>query len=1290
MEGLAVNRSIPIGIQEWIRLSCHLHSRHSVVENAVNLAYMLTKCIGQMDALSAGVNLEDYITTENIIILIKRPSSTAQCITNAPIITEAKFQFEPIGVLSPLQHVPSQDDISATPSSSGPVCAALGKVLLEIFSMGRSSSLENFNGAANTNDLESIQNSQGRLPARKRQATMSPSGGLLISSATARKLLLELGMPLSICQLVCDLLDAGNESSSHQVSRTLVSDVYWDLTQMKTRTESFLFDRTCPLKAMADTCLFERTDTQLFGRDEEMKALMMTRKNVSEFVQNQEEDNDSAPAQGSNFLCETVFLHGLAGSGKSSILHSLTNFCNAEDWFVLGCKFDKHAAPHVTFAKAFDDFFAKWGAANIGTDATLNPSMIKSFREVCTCILETVDNEGFDQLRDLMPNFTRMFPILSSRSNNREKDRISSMDKVGSANTRRNYMFHILLKALCSTGRSVLLSLDDLQWSQAFVMETVADFVVNFADTHDGPRVSGRTDRRGLLIASAFRSNEVKEGDDIAKSINCIKQSGKANVTMLAVGALSKIDVNRLVSAKLCLPWRHTRELAELVHSKTAKGNLFFVIQFLRSIIQNKMLEFSVKYRQWRWDCDVVDMQMISNDVAKLLTTTFSKLPFHLMQTISIVSCLGTQVEESTIIALNSRGEILPFDMLNELEHAVKEGIMEKAGPMYQFTHDIIHQTVYNLTPSDDLRTLHKSIGNGLLQSAMKNPTIHLIAVDQINIFCKDGSLSLEECAQYAHANATAAESAIESCSFEKARSYINIGIQLLNAEHWQTQYSLSLNLFEMSASLSCISGDVTKLSSCLSEILSHARTFNDSLKASSLLVKLLASASKFDDARNNCLVILSHYGEVFPSEISLPHALGELSTVRTALGNISHSRVKLLPKMVDKGKLNAMKFLNMLCMHSIISKPMLLPFLSCRMVEITLVYGFCDDSIVGFATAGYSEFIFTENLQLASHIRKVTESLVEESPNKHALRARLCVEMATSMLTEPIPSVLAHWSDLYNSAMMAGDVANAGLCRLHYCIGGFWACLFDLVTVARHFGQCIQEAGKYQQNTVLYSMMANFNAVTHLSGITSDSAVIKSYDELDEIGEHTSSYTLVWQTFMCRVSYHFWMREYLDVATLSQKYSEKHSSSDQKRILGIFRVFLEGISYLSLARDTKQAKWRSMGEDAVVKMSQLESMSTWNYKNKATLLQAELLYLNGDIGLAEVAYKVSIKSAHEHKLIHEEALAYELYGMCCVENHWVVRGLENLQLALKTYEQWGARNKVDELQLFIDTLSSE
>ena len=156
---------------------------------------------------------------------------------------------------------------------------------------------------------------------------------------------------------------------------------------------------------------------------------------------------------------------------------------------------------------------------------------------------------------------------------------------------------------------------------------------------------------------------------------------------------------------------------------------------------------------------------------------------------------------------------------------------------------------------------------------------------------------------------------------FVLARRYIDMGMKLLETRKWETQYSLCLDLYEMSASVAAMHGDTAKLSTCLDEILSHVRAFGDSLKALSLSVKLLACTARFEEARSKCLMVLSALGEEFPRDIDHHLVQNELSLMRNSLKHITVDQLKLLPPMTDKNKLNAMKFMNMLCVYSDKSK---------------------------------------------------------------------------------------------------------------------------------------------------------------------------------------------------------------------------------------------------------------------------------------------------------------------------------------------------------------------------------
>ena len=87
-----------------------------------------------------------------------------------------------------------------------------------------------------------------------------------------------MGAPLSICQRVCDLLDAAKVESPPNSTRPItLCEAVMDLTKMKHNPKMFLFDRNSPQNALDDTQLFDNTDGQLFEREEEICKLMNTR-----------------------------------------------------------------------------------------------------------------------------------------------------------------------------------------------------------------------------------------------------------------------------------------------------------------------------------------------------------------------------------------------------------------------------------------------------------------------------------------------------------------------------------------------------------------------------------------------------------------------------------------------------------------------------------------------------------------------------------------------------------------------------------------------------------------------------------------------------------------------------------------------------------------------------------------------------------------------------------------------------------------------------------------------------
>lgn len=133
-----------------------------------------------------------------------------------------------------------------------------------------------------------------------------------------------------------------------------------------------------------------------------------------------------------------------------------------------------------------------------------------------------------------------------------------------------------------------------------------------------------------------------------------------------------------------------------------------------------------------------------------------------------------------------------------------------------------------------------------------------------------------------------------------------------------------------------------------------------------------------------------------------------------------------------------------------------------------------------------------------------------------------------------------------------------------------------------------------------------------------------------------------------------------------------KLGSGNIWRMTDIATAFLSGLVAFGLARNTNKDGLMETGEKKLLTMQDwADNGSKWNAENKALLLQAERHYNLGNLDEAKSTYEASIKSAREHKFIHEEALAYELYGNFCVKTGDAVFGHELLRKAQSLYVEW-------------------
>lgn len=87
-----------------------------------------------------------------------------------------------------------------------------------------------------------------------------------------------------------------------------------------------------------------------------------------------------------------------------------------------------------------------------------------------------------------------------------------------------------------------------------------------------------------------------------------------------------------------------------------------------------------------------------------------------------------------------------------------------------------------------------------------------------------------------------------------------------------------------------------------------------------------------------------------------------------------------------------------------------------------------------------FLQFTFKDDVNLGYRIAKVCDRLIEESPNKHALRSRLCRELDCNLkaMVEPQHHVVPLLLERYNSAMLCGDVECGKSMPFEFCYYSF------------------------------------------------------------------------------------------------------------------------------------------------------------------------------------------------------------------------------------------------------------
>ncbi len=980
----------------------------------------------------------------------------------------------------------------------------------------------------------------------------------------------EKGLPSSLCDLVANMLDCTKGTLSGKDSYQSMSDVRSDLRLMLDNPNTFLRDLDLTKLSTTDSQFIEKT---MFGRKAELSSIKDAyRRSIS------------IPGK-----CGLVTIIGASGTGKSLLANEFGKFVSSDGGIFLSGKFDQlqQGKPFSALASTFDQYCGL---------LLQHEGMASTKEEVARQLRSVLGRESY-YLAKIIPNLAIVLGCTISVLSHNE-DCINAQKRV-------QYLLCQFVQVVSSSSPvPIALFLDDLQWADAASIAAVNQLL--FA--------AGPSSSKNFFFLGCAREKDSTTnwwpGVDILVA-------GGININL---DCMDEHTLNTMISETLCLSPRLTRTLSKVMYHKT-KGNPLFVSRLMRSLNKEGLLRLSLSRRRWEWDTKKILSRKLPDDVAIFLTESLGELHGDVQRALFILSCFGASSEKTAFIERQG----LDSNVIKNIEIAVAEGLVDKIDDQYRFAHDRIQEAAYNTIPAHKRCIIHFKYGlelsSLLIEDKEASASFLFTAVNQLNL---GGPPAVQDKSQYllaARLNLRAGKKAMET-DYETAYLYFDSGISFLRKKNWQEHYALSLELYNLAARCALTNGDHTSLTLLTAEVVTKAHFFEDKLDVLYLQTCALASSSRLAESIEQGLDILSKLG----IEVQRTNVEACVEHTKDLLSSHTDEALLNLKQMTDPTMIMAMKFLGDLNKAMTQIMPKSVPFVTFKIIQLSLAHGMSPVSAVGLAYYG-SYLAKQGNISEGYHYVKLALSLRDKVGSRGGLVIFICTHVR--LYVEPLQAGLEHFREGYAAAMASGDnnLAIINLYNLNLCK------LFAGDNL-RGMHESIVDAIQFAKEKKLLIFMVHLQQIQRtLSKLVGRGEEFEYSQEGRDILASNSSVSRSDYYQLAYISFIF--RLYDDTVEMIEKY---FTFQDTTWVTILFiahsvHAFHIGLISFWVARKSREQKWYERGRQCKIALRRWVDSSDWTFGNKWYLLEAEESFCKNDFETAKAYYTKAVTSARDHKV---------------------------------------------------------
>jgi PAS domain S-box-containing protein len=952
----------------------------------------------------------------------------------------------------------------------------------------------------------------------------------------------------------------------------------------------------------------------LYGRERELKELRSTFKNASR----------ESPAM--------VFVSGFSGIGKTVLVEELHQPVSKRNGYFIKGKFDQYLrrTPYTGFSEAI---------ASLVSQILTQPE--SNFIEWQENVQSAVGDFG-KVITEIIPALEELIGVQPD------------VPELGGpeAENRFHYVFMNFLFSIATEKHPLVLFIDDVQWIDPASLKLLK-------------LIKSEFNQPGLMVVGAYRDNEVSPSHPLMEIIDMQEAKG-IQVRGIKLNDLREQHLKMFLSDTLGSK-KDIDHLWKTIQEKTL-GNPFFMRRLLSALNNEGDIRYNTEAQSWEWEIEKISKKKIEANAADLLTKSISQLPEASRNILNLAACLGNRFEITTLVMISG---LARQKVTHLLTPALIGQYLIKSANAYEFVHDQVQQSAYNLINGETRVKKHLEIGRILLadteESALEEKIFDIVG--QYNLganLLTDPSEKI----QLAGLNLRAGHRSRNSSAFSAAYEYLKQGLSLLDDNKWQDHYQLTLDIHNELIETSHLTGQYPEVSSIFKTIIDHARQDVDLSVAYKTMILYKIGENELNESISMAEGYLERLDITFDNERISTQSIDELIN---------------LPPIKDLEKLAALDILLTITTPVIFAAPERLSSLIFTMLNIISRHG--NSHLSGPAYTWYAQNLcMLKQYKEGNLFGQLSVDLIEKFPSAGMASKTMDIyyafvhhwEVSVHDLIEPLKAY-------YHVGILEGDFEWAIYCLLNYTLF-IWAVGEPLDIYLSEVEPSIEICKSKNQEVSLLMFLLHAQSALNLKGEAADTTILEgkwfSEKEMMPMLEGIPMVLTLYGLLKITLNYLFNKPE--------EAYGHIDDTLKYREALNPHYLYTKisfygALSCLAILADKKNEVDR---KDCMEKLELFEQeMALWaeeapmNYQHEYYLVLAEKSRVLNNPWEAVQFYEKAIEGALENHFVHEEALARELYAC-----FWQEHGKDHIAQmymheARALYYKWGADAKVSHLE---------